>query len=233
MHGTQPGDDPGDLSRRVAARRRELGLTTDEVAQRAGMDPTYLDHVERRADMRPSPAATARLAAALQTSITWLRGGGVDLPPGHGSRPREAPTLDILDRAECLRLVHTGGIGRAVFLDAERMMALPVNFRMWGEDVVFRTGEGVIAEAVRADRPMSLEVDHLDEALVEGWSVLLSGHAAVMDDPGELARVEELHIEPWAGGDRHLVVRFTPDTITGRRIRHLHDPTSGGTATSP
>lgn len=233
MHGTQGGDDPGDFSRRVAARRRELGLTVDEVARRAGMDPVYLDHVERQAGMRPSPAATARLAAALQTGITWLRGGGVDLPPGHGSRPVETPTLDVLDRAECFRLVEAGGIGRVVFLDADRVVALPVNFRMVRADAVFRTGDGTIAEAVRADRPMSLEVDHLDEALVEGWSVLLSGHAVVVDDPAERTRIEELHIEPWAGGDRHLVIRLTTDAVSGRRIRHHRDGTPGGTTSSP
>lgn len=228
MHGTQIEDDPGDFSRRVTMRRRELGLTTEEVAHRAGMDPVYLDHVERHADMRPSPAATARLAAALETSVTWLRGGGLDLPPGRWSRPREAPVLDVLDLAECRRLIQTGGIGRAVFLDGDRAVALPVNFRMLGDDVVFRTGDGSIGGAAHAGDPMSFEVDHLDEALVEGWSVLLSGHAAVVQDPEELARLEALHVQPWAGGDRHLVVRLTPDTVSGRRIHHHIDPGPDG-----
>jgi transcriptional regulator with XRE-family HTH domain len=216
-------DDPGDLSRRVAARRRALGLGLDQVAGRAGMDPGYLAHIEHHAEARPSPAACARLAAALQTSVAWLRGAGVDLPPGHVSPPASTPVLHDLEPSESLELLEPGGVGRVVFVEGERAVALPVNFVMLGSQAVFRTGEGTIADAVRSGRPMSLEVDHLDEALGEGWSVLLSGVPEVVSDPDDLARIEALHVEPWAGGDRQLVVRLDPHELTGRRIRRWHE----------
>jgi len=219
---TAPHRNPGDLGRRIVERRRALGLSAEEVARRAGMDPNYLEHVERRADARPNPAACARLAAALETSVNWLRGGGVDLPPGHAHLGIEAPVLEVLERAQCFELLRAGGIGRVVFGDSHGPVALPVNFATLGEDVVFRTGEGPIVETVRAGRPMSFEVDNLDEALAEGWSVLITGEAAIVSDPVEREEVERLHLEPWAGGDRHHVVRIIPEEVSGRRIRHPH-----------
>jgi hypothetical protein len=38
--------DPGDLSRRLTARRAELRLSVNQVAWRAGVDPRYLAYLE-------------------------------------------------------------------------------------------------------------------------------------------------------------------------------------------
>lgn len=211
--------DPGDLGRRLTERRRALGLEREEVARRAGMDPGYLEHVEERASARPSPAACARLAAALETTVAWLRGGGIDRPPGGGQPPASAPVLEVLERAECLGRIKPGGIGRVVFNETRGPVALPVNYRTLGEDIVFRTGEGAIAAAVQAGGRLSVEVDHLDEPLGEGWSVLVSGETSIVTDPDELRSVDELRIEPWAGGDRHRVIRIVATEVSGRRIR--------------
>ena len=43
---TSPSRNPGDVGRRVAHRRGELGLSTDEVAERAGMDRGFLEYLE-------------------------------------------------------------------------------------------------------------------------------------------------------------------------------------------
>ena len=42
---------------------------------------------------------------------------------------------------------------------------------------------------------ISFEVDHLDEALTEGWSVLMSAEGRVVSDPTEQANGED----PWRG----------------------------------
>ena len=47
---------------------------------------------------------------------------------------------------------------------------------------------------------ISFEVDHLDEALIEGWSVLLSGDGRATVEPSEYEFVESLGIAPWADG---------------------------------
>ena len=98
-------------------------------------------------------------------------------------------------------------------------VAVPVNYRMLGDDVVFRTGEETSLAAAAARQPVSFEVDHLDDALREGWSVLVSGHAHVVSDTAELAEVTALGIAPWAGGPSRptsgLLRPRSPDVRSG------------------
>src|SRR5271169_3651783 len=74
--------DPGDLSKRIAQRRAELGLSTAQVAVRARMSLRYLQYLERY-PARPTSAALRQLAAALQTTPAALLGAGAEVPPGH------------------------------------------------------------------------------------------------------------------------------------------------------
>jgi nitroimidazol reductase NimA-like FMN-containing flavoprotein (pyridoxamine 5'-phosphate oxidase superfamily) len=212
----------GDLARRVADRRRELDLTRDEVARRAGMDAGYLDYLEHSPAVALSQNSLIRLARALETTADALRGGGVDRPPGPG-RAGPHPHLDVLDREECDAHLAGGGIGRLVFLAEEGPAALPVNFRFFDGDVVFLTrADGVLAAAAGAR--VGFEADHIDEAMSEGWSVLVGGKARLVDDPAELEQIAALGIEPWPGGRREAVMRIETDTISGRRIRQAGSP---------
>ena len=62
---------------------------------------------------------------------------------------------------------------------------------------------------------VAFEVDHIDESTREGWSVLVrSGAHHITGDVNKNA------VESWAGGDRPLYIRISPNEITGRRIRH-------------
>jgi nitroimidazol reductase NimA-like FMN-containing flavoprotein (pyridoxamine 5'-phosphate oxidase superfamily) len=210
--------DPGDLGRRVTQRRTELGLSVEELAHRAGMHPSYLSYVEHQSTARPNEAACTRLAAALGTTVSWLRGGGGERPVGAVPDPGGVPQLEELDTAQCAAHLDGGGIGRAVFDDDQGPVALPINYRMVDGQLVFRTGDGTIAAAVRAGRPISVEVDHLDEVVGEGWSVLVRGQASEVTDPERLAALDRLAIHPWAGGDRHTTVALQPTSLTGRRI---------------
>ena len=53
----------------------------------------------------------------------------------------------------------------------------PGEHAMVGDDIMFRTG-GQTSLAPRAEQAVSFEVDHLDDALGKGWSVLVSGEAS-------------------------------------------------------
>jgi transcriptional regulator with XRE-family HTH domain len=65
--------DSGGLGRRLAERRRELGLTHAQVARRARLTEGYVRHVEEQpADI--AHAALWRLAAALETTPRQLLG---------------------------------------------------------------------------------------------------------------------------------------------------------------
>lgn len=209
----------GDLGRRARERRLELGLPLSEVARRAGMDPGYLEYLEGNV-ASVSGGALLRLAGALETTTDALAGGGIERPPGRGGAA-VSPVLEELGVDECRRLIAGGGVGRVVFAGEEGPAALPVNFGLLADEVVFRTAEdGVIARAVeRQGATIGFEVDHVDEALAEGWSVLIRGRAHRVADEHELAGVEGLEVEPWAGGERNLYLRIVASEMTGRRIR--------------
>ena len=208
--------DPGDLSKRIAQRRAELRLSTAQVAARARMSLRYLEYLERY-PARPTPAALRQLAAALRTTPAVLLGGGANLPPGH-RRPAGLRAVSELTPAECRRLIAPGGVGRIAFGTLSGPVVLPVNFAVLADTIVIRTAEGTIIDG-HADEQVALEVDHIDEALCQGWSVLVRGPAHRVRHPAELHRLQEdAVIWPWPGGEREVYVRIIPSQITGRRI---------------
>jgi hypothetical protein len=96
---------------------------------------------------------------------------------------------------------------------------LPVNFAVTGKTIIFRTAPDTLL-ARHADAQLSFEADHLDEALCEGWSVLVHGHGHQVKDERAVKRLEDgIHLEPWAPGARDVYVRIVPTQITGRRIQ--------------
>ncbi|MFI5067665.1 MAG: pyridoxamine 5'-phosphate oxidase family protein [Streptosporangiales bacterium] len=237
-HGGHPEPamkDPGDLSARVSQRRRELKLTQQEVAARAGMSVPYLAYLENH-PARPTAAALRQLAAVLQTTPETLLGTGTSRPPGGGpdaaggpgaqpggpgAQPGGGagrPLLQTLSPDECYDLLSPGGVGRVVFETTDGPTVLPVNFAMWGQTVVLRTAADTDL-AARLDCQVGFEVDRLDEALSQGWSVLVTGHATEVKKEEQVRRLEaQLSLQPWAGGARDVYVQITPHRISGRRI---------------
>ena len=215
-YGWPSPPDPGDLSRRIAQRRAELHLSQAQVAARAGLSLRYLEYVERY-PARPSPAALRQLAAALQTTSAALLGGGANLPPGQ-CRPAGLRVVRKLMPAECRRLIAPGGVGRIAFGTISGPIVVPVNFAVLADTLVVRTAEGTVIDG-HADEQVALEVDHIDEALRQGWSVLVRGPAHRVTHPAELRRLQEdAAVWPWAGGEREVYVRIIPREVTGRRI---------------
>jgi nitroimidazol reductase NimA-like FMN-containing flavoprotein (pyridoxamine 5'-phosphate oxidase superfamily) len=120
--------------------------------------------------------------------------------------------------AECHRLIATGGVGRIAFNTDSGPVVLPVNFAVVAGTIVIRTGEGTMIDG-HADGRVGFEADHIDEALSQGWSVLVRGVAHHVAHPAELQLVwRAAAIWPWPGDDRDVYVRILPDAITGRRI---------------
>jgi nitroimidazol reductase NimA-like FMN-containing flavoprotein (pyridoxamine 5'-phosphate oxidase superfamily) len=208
--------DPGDLSKRLAARRAELRLSTIQVAARAGITRSYLEYLERYPAL-PTATELRGLAAALITTPAALLGSGAEQPPGHGLR-QEATQFTKLTSVECRALIAAGGIGRIAFSAVSGPVVLPVNFTVVNGSIVVRTSEGSLIEA-HGDERAAFEVDHVDEALRQGWSVLVQGQAHRVLQPGELRHVREaVTAAPWPGGERDAYVRIVPDQLTGRRI---------------
>jgi nitroimidazol reductase NimA-like FMN-containing flavoprotein (pyridoxamine 5'-phosphate oxidase superfamily) len=126
--------------------------------------------------------------------------------------------LRRLSPAECFGLLELGGIGRVGFAAADGIMILPVNFAVTGKAIIFRAAPDTLL-AVYANGQVSFEVDHLDEALHAGWSVLVHGRAHKVTDERGMQRLEDgTHLQPWAGGARDVYVRIVPARISGRCI---------------
>jgi hypothetical protein len=221
-HGWPSPPDPGDLSRRVAQRRAELHLSQAQVAARAGVSLRYLEYLERY-PARPTPAALRQLAAALRTTPAALLGAGANVPPGQ-RRQADMRFITKLMPAECRRLITPGGVGRIAFSTSSGPVVLPVNFAVLADTIVVRTAEGTVIDG-HADELTALEVDHIDEALCLGWSVLVRGPAHRVAHPAELRRLQEdAAVWPWPGGERDVYVRIVPSEITGRRIELRQAP---------
>ncbi|GAA2740720.1 MULTISPECIES: helix-turn-helix domain-containing protein [Kitasatospora] len=221
-----PPPDPADIARRIAERQGRLELTEEALARRAGMAPTYLRLLlTARTDF--DPASLLRIAAALDLTYEELREGRSDPPPGQGPAPAR-PALVHLTTPECWDRLGPRGVGRIALSTGPGPTVLPVNYTADAGTIVYRTDPNGAAAPMRGTT-VSFQVDHVDDHLSTGWSVLITGTAEHIDDVEAIQRLETAYrTEPWAGGNRPLWVRIQPDTISGRRIgtigpdSHLH-----------
>jgi nitroimidazol reductase NimA-like FMN-containing flavoprotein (pyridoxamine 5'-phosphate oxidase superfamily) len=127
--------------------------------------------------------------------------------------------LRVLSPAECFDLLEPGGIGRVGFTAVDGLMMLPVNFAVIAKTIIFRTAPDTLL-ALHASGQVSFEADCLDEALREGWSVLVQGRARKVTGEREIEQLQNrTHLEPWAAGARDVYIRITPTRISGRRIQ--------------
>ena len=213
--------NPGDLSRRLAARRAQLRLSITQVAMRAGVEPRYLKYLEHFPG-HPSAVTLRQLATALRTTPAALLGAGQEAPPGRnpsGACWGAAGRLEPMAPADCYRLLGSRGIGRIAFDTAAGVAVLPVNYALAQGTVVLRTGTGSLI-AAHGDGRVTFQVDHFDLELGQGWSVLVRGDAHRVLQPGESRNLTEgCDLRPWPAGEHDLFVRIVPVQITGRRIR--------------
>jgi len=214
---TNDSHDAGDVGRRIAERRGELNLSIAQVAERAGMAPNYLEYLEQTPTAEPLPATLLSLSLALEISVSDLLGG--EQGRAHGrSNAAPDPHLVTIDDEQCRGYLAGGGVGRVIFRSAGRPVALPVNFKMLGDDVIFRSENNGEVSAVASEEPVSFEVDRIDDAMSEGWSVLATGTMTPVRAVAQIHEVEALGIEPWAGGDRHTYFRLSVTKLTDKRI---------------
>ncbi|MFC5723989.1 pyridoxamine 5'-phosphate oxidase family protein [Streptomyces gamaensis] len=127
-----------------------------------------------------------------------------------------------LDRAEALRLVGSVALGRIVFTRHALPAIRPVNHVLDDGAVIIRTHEGaaLVPAVEQAGAPgvvVAYEADVIDPVTRLGWSVVITGYAELITDPGELARCRAL-LQPWVDQRMDYAVRVRPDLVTGFRL---------------
>lgn len=126
--------------------------------------------------------------------------------------------LEILDRDECLQLLSTATLGRVGVTSGALPTVLPVNFLLDDDRILIRTGTGTKLQAATDNAVVAFESDDFDPIYHGGWSVVVTGIAREVIDPGELAALASAPLARWAprGGGR--VVAISTEVMTGRRI---------------
>jgi nitroimidazol reductase NimA-like FMN-containing flavoprotein (pyridoxamine 5'-phosphate oxidase superfamily) len=133
--------------------------------------------------------------------------------------------IEELDEAESLRLIAPGGIGRIAYGSRFGPAVLPVNYKWHDGAIVFRTtrhsalDEDLQTGIAGGEYMVAFEIDELDFAGRQGWSVLIQGPAHHVEGEAERQAAMAAGVEPWAGGRRELFLRIVPHRITGRRIK--------------
>lgn len=134
--------------------------------------------------------------------------------------------LEVLDRGECLSLLATAVIGRIAVTDGALPTVLPVNFRLDGDRILIRTGEGSKLEAALHGSVVAFEVDDFDPVGHSGWSVVVTGVASLVatgDDAHHLAGTPLPRWAPVADGN---LMAVSTELVSGRRL----DPVATGGA---
>jgi hypothetical protein len=152
---------------------------------------------------------------------------------GRRPPPISKPIVEALDETESLSLVAAGGVGRIGYTSRFGPAVLPVNYDLYEQTIVFRTGlHSSMVEDLRtgiadAEYDVAFEIDHIQPVTQEGWSVLIQGAAHFVDSDEELAPIAGLGVQPWPGGPKEQFIRIIPQHITGRRIRRSPEKDAG------
>ena len=139
--------------------------------------------------------------------------------PGEHGKPMDHCGLETLTFDTCLELLSSVPLGRIGFYADGEVVMLPVNHAVDGQDVVFRAAHGSKLTAAEQQDLVSFEADDYDAGTRAGWSVLVTGRAALVYDEAETQRLSRLGLQPWASGVEHpFWIRIRPTSVTGRRI---------------
>jgi Pyridoxamine 5'-phosphate oxidase len=93
--------------------------------------------------------------------------------------------------------------------------------------IVFRTAQDTFTDEdlrtgiAHAEYHVALEIDQIDLAAREGWTVLVRGAAHHLDTEAERASIVDTGVEPWIEGEPEHFVRINPTRIWGHRIRRV------------
>jgi nitroimidazol reductase NimA-like FMN-containing flavoprotein (pyridoxamine 5'-phosphate oxidase superfamily) len=131
----------------------------------------------------------------------------------------ESVWIEHLTFADCWARLATTTVARLGVLVDSAPEIYPINFRICGDTLVFRTDTGTKLRAIERSPSVCIEADALDPDRATGWSVLVKGRAVEVTEPRELDALQQLPLTPWGIGEKSHWIRVVTAEITGRCIR--------------
>src|SRR4051794_21859518 len=129
--------------------------------------------------------------------------------------------LEVLDRAECLRLLGGAAVGRIAGTSGALPVVLPLRYALDGDSIVFETGLGSTIDFISSGSVVAFEVDNLHERGHSSWTVMVTGVAQLVSDDCEVERLGRLLYDDPAAEDGQFL-RISLELVSGRRTHRTH-----------
>jgi nitroimidazol reductase NimA-like FMN-containing flavoprotein (pyridoxamine 5'-phosphate oxidase superfamily) len=126
--------------------------------------------------------------------------------------------LEVLTRDECLRLLGEKSVGRLGLTVGALPTVIPVNYRLIGDRVYFRTSTSERIRAATNCAVVAFEVDAIDEERHDGWTVVVTGVTEPIEHRDNLERLEEIGVPQWTPADQPRLVSISTEVMAGRRL---------------
>lgn len=126
--------------------------------------------------------------------------------------------VEHLSERRCWELLGAAPVGRVGVIVDSGPEIYPVNHRVEGETLVFRTDPGTKLRGIDRTPSVCFQVDGSDALARTGWSVLAKGRAVEVTDPAEVAHLAAVALELWGLGPKDHWVRIVVEEVTGRQI---------------
>jgi uncharacterized protein len=131
----------------------------------------------------------------------------------------QARELEVLDDAECRRLLGTASIGRLAFSEGALPAIEPVAFALDGDRVLIPTPAGSRAAVASRRAVVAFAVDDVDGVSGTGWDVTVIGPSRVISDPHQVAALDAAGPRSSASAGEHWYIAVQSRVLRGRRIR--------------
>ena len=109
-------------------------------------------------------------------------------------------------------------VRRLIFTSSALPTVRPVNFALVDGLIVLRAAAPAVACKVH-DMIVAFEADDLDPATCSGWSVTVTGRAALVTELSTIARYQGVPLVPAGPGVRDQFVTITTELVEGLRVR--------------
>ena len=138
--------------------------------------------------------------------------------------------IGAVTRGEALSLLAGVSVGRIVFTENAMPAVRPASHLVVLDEIIARSHDGSAIVPVVDSNPdgewstgseretvIAYEADDIDINSRLGWSVVVTGPATPITDPGEIARYATV-LTPWAFAGEGQLIRIHAGIVTGYRL---------------